>query len=120
MKNIHDFGNFKLYELNQYGIGTIVIIYYDIDGNTEPCKVKIKQIHRNNKYSAEFMPPLENHPPISISGDQIVDVAEEINEPMKPAWTGEQPMSTDYNPASNPNQMTNTNKITNDISVPNS
>ena len=51
---------------------------------------------------------------IPFDKNMVINKTEDIKEPYKPSWTQEQPMSTDYSPASNPNQ------ITNDFVLPNS
>ena len=118
---IYNFNDFKLYEMNSFDLDDIVLIYWEIDGITEPVKVKIEKVLRGNLYMIKFLPPLEHliltEP---INGDKIINKSEEINEPRKPAWAQEQPMSTDYSPAANPNQMTNQTKISNDLTLPNS
>jgi len=106
----------KLYEANSYSVDDVVLIYYQFPGtdSIEPCSVRVTKKYPHNSYEVEFLSPYQNYDRITISGEKILNRSEEIKEPMKPAWTTEQPCSTDYNPAANPNQ------ITNDFVLPNS
>ena len=125
--------NFKLFEkfiyeqqqINGFKDGEVVYILYKVPGTDKREVVPVKiQNNGTNGYKFWFNVegnPFPNQEPIEARADMIINPkdhddnnSDTINTPYKPSWTQEQPMSTDYSPASNPNQ------ITNDFVLPNS
>jgi hypothetical protein len=115
--------NFKIFEnLGGYNLGDVVLILYKIPGTDKREVVPVKIITEDGiHYQFSFNVannPFSHQRPISFDKNMIINKADskldDIKEPYKPSWQSEQPMSTDYSPAANPNQ------ITNDFVLPNS
>jgi len=110
---------FKLYEqLGGFNLGDIVLILYKVPKTDKREIVPVKIITEDGiHYQFSFnvqANPFPHQRPIPYDKAMVVNKTDDIKEPYKPSWTQEQPMSTDYSPASNPNQMTN------DFVLPNS
>jgi len=110
---------FKLFEqLGGYNLGDIVLILYKVPKTDKREIVPVKIITEDGiHYQFSFNVkenPFPHQRPIPFDKNMVINKTEDIKEPYKPSWTQEQPMSTDYSPASNPNQ------ITNDFVLPNS
>ena len=110
---------FKLYEqLGGFNLGDIVLILYKVPKTDKREIVPVKIITEDGiHYQFSFnvqANPFPHQRPIPYDKAMVVNKTDDIKEPYKPSWTSEQPMSTDYSPASNPNQMTN------DFVLPNS
>ena len=110
---------FKIFEnLNGFNLGDLVLIMYKVPGTENREIVPVKIITENGiHYQFSFDAPnnpFPNQRPIPFDKRMIINKTGEIKEPYKPSWTNEQPTSTDYSPASNPNQMSN------DFVLPNS
>ena len=110
---------FKLFEqLGGYNLGDIVLILYKVPKTDKREIVPVKIIQEDGiHYQFSFDAPNNPFPhqrPIPYDQSMVINKTEDIKEPYKPQWCQEQPMSTDYSPASNPNQMTN------DFVLPNS
>lgn len=110
---------FKLYEqLGGFNLGDIVLILYKVPKTDKREIVPVKIITEDGiHYQFSFnvqANPFPHQRPIPYDKGMVVNKTDDIKEPYKPSWTQEQPMSTDYSPASNPNQMTN------DFVLPNS
>ena len=103
---------FKLYEqLGGYNLGDIVLILYKIPRTDKREIVPVKIITEDGIHY-QFSFNVQNNPfphqrPIPYDKNMVINKTEDIKEPLKPSWTQEQPMSTDYSPAANPNQITN-------------
>lgn len=103
---------FKLYEqLNGYNLDDIVLILYKIPRTDKREIVPVKIITEDGIHY-QFSFNVQNNPfphqrPIPYDKNMVINKTEDIKEPLKPSWTQEQPMSTDYSPAANPNQITN-------------
>lgn len=111
--------NFKLYEqLGGFNLGDIVLILYKVPKTDKREIVPVKIITEDGiHYQFSFnvqANPFPHQRPIPYDKAMVVNKTDDIKEPYSPKWTNEQPMSTDYSPAANPNQMTN------DFSLPNS
>ena len=110
---------FKLFEqLGGYNLGDIVLILYKVPKTDKREIVPVKIITEDGiHYQFSFNVkenPFPHQRPIPFDKNMVINKTEDIKEPYKPSWTQEQPMSTDYSPAANPNQMTN------DFVLPNS
>ena len=110
---------FKLYEqLGGFNLGDIVLILYKVPKTDKREIVPVKIITEDGiHYQFSFnvqANPFPHQRPIPYDKSMVVNKTDDIKEPYRPSWTQEQPMSTDYSPASNPNQMTN------DFVLPNS
>jgi hypothetical protein len=110
---------FKLYEqLGGFNLGDIVLILYKVPKTDKREIVPVKIITEDGiHYQFSFnvqANPFPHQRPIPYDKSMVVNKTDDIKEPYKPSWTQEQPMSTDYSPAANPNQMTN------DFVLPNS
>lgn len=110
---------FKLYEqLGGYNLGDVVLILYKVPKTDKREIVPVKIITEDGiHYQFAFNVkenPFPHQRPIPFDKNMIINKTDDMKEPYKPSWQSEQPMSTDYSPASNPNQ------ITNDFSLPNS
>lgn len=111
--------NFKLFEqLGGFNLGDTVLIMYKVPKTDKREIVPVKIITEDGIHY-QFSFNVENNPfphqrPIPFDKNMIINKTDQIKEPYKPAWTQDQPCSTDYSPASNPNQ------ITNDFVLPNS
>lgn len=110
---------FKLYEqLGGFNLGDIVLILYKVPKTDKREIVPVKIITEDGiHYQFSFnvqANPFPHQRPIPYDKAMVVNKTDDIKEPYKPSWTQEQPMSTDYSPASNPNQMSN------DFVLPNS
>jgi hypothetical protein len=110
---------FKLYEqLGGFNLGDIVLILYKVPKTDKREIVPVKIITEDGiHYQFSFnvqANPFPHQRPIPYDKAMVVNKTDDIKEPYKPSWTNEQPMSTDYSPAANPNQMTN------DFVLPNS
>ena len=110
---------FKLYEqLGGFNLGDVVLILYKVPKTDKreivPVKIITEDgIHHQFSFNVQAN-PFPHQRPIPYDKAMIINKTDDIKEPYKPSWTQEQPMSTDYSPASNPNQMTN------DFVLPNS
>lgn len=110
---------FKLFEqIGGFNLGDIVLILYKVPKTDKREMVPVKIITEDGIHY-QFSFNVKNNPfphqrPIPFDKNMIINKTDDIKEPYKPSWTQEQPMSTDYSPASNPNQ------ITNDFQLPNS
>lgn len=104
--------NFKLYEkLGGYNLGDTVLIMYKIPKTDKREIVPVKIITEDGIHY-QFSFNVENNPfphqrPIPFDKNMIINKTDQIKEPFKPAWTQTQPVSTDYSPPDNPNQITN-------------
>lgn len=111
--------NFKLYEqLGGFNLGDIVLILYRVP-NTDKREIVPVKIVTEDGIHYQFSFNVQNNPfqhqrPIPFDKAMVINKTDDIKEPYKPSWTQEQPVSTDYSPAANPNQMTN------DFVLPNS
>lgn len=110
---------FKLYEqLGGFNLGDIVLILYKVPKTDKREIVPVKIITEDGiHYQFSFnvqANPFPHQRPIPYDQSMVVNKTDDIKEPYKPSWAQEQPMSTDYSPASNPNQ------ISNDFELPNS
>jgi hypothetical protein len=111
--------NFKLYEqLGGFNLGDIVLILYRVPKTDKreivPVKIVTEDgIHYQFSFNVQNN-PFQHQRPIPFDKAMVINKTDDIKEPYKPSWTQEQPVSTDYSPASNPNQMTN------DFVLPNS
>ncbi len=110
---------FKLYEqLGGFNLGDIVLILYKVPKTDKREIVPVKIITEDGiHYQFSFnvqANPFPHQRPIPYDKSMVVNKTDDIKEPYRPSWTQEQPMSTDYSPASNPNQMSN------DFVLPNS
>lgn len=103
---------FKLYEqLGGFNLGDTVLIMYKVP-STEKREIVPVKIITDDGIHYKFSFNVSNNPfihqrPIPFDKNMIVNKTDDIKEPYKPSWTNEQPMSTDYSPAANPNQITN-------------
>jgi hypothetical protein len=110
---------FKLYEqLGGYNLGDVVLILYKVPKTDKreivPVKIITEDgIHYQFSFNAQNN-PFPHQRPIPFDKAMIINKSEDQKEPYSPKWIDEQPMSTDYSPASNPNQ------ISNDFVLPNS
>ena len=110
---------FKLYEqLGGFNLGDIVLIMYKVPKTDKKEIVPVKiisedGIHYQFSFNASTN-PFPHQRPIPYDKSMIINKTEDQKEPYRPSWTQEQPMSTDYSPAANQNQ------ITNDFVLPNS
>lgn len=110
---------FKLYEtLGGYNLGDTVLILYKVP-KTDKREIVPVKIITDDGIHYQFTFNVSNNPfphqrPMPFDKNMIINKTDQIKEPYKPSWTQEQPMSTDYSPAANPNQ------ITNDFVLPNS
>ena len=111
--------NFRLFEqLGGYNLGDIVLILYKVPKTDKREIVPVKIITEDGIHY-QFSFNVQNNPfphqrPIPYDKAMVINKTEDIKAPYSPSWVGEQPMSTDYSPASNPNQ------VTNDFVLPNS
>ena len=111
--------NFKLFEqLGGFNLGDTVLILYKVPKTDKREIVPVKIVTQDGIHY-QFSFDVQNNPfphqrPIPYDKKMIINKTDTIKEPYNPSWTQEQPMSTDYSPASNPNQ------ITNDFVLPNS
>jgi hypothetical protein len=112
-------------QMNGFKDGEVVFILYKVPGTDKREVVPVKiQNNGTNGYKFWFNVegnPFPNQEPIEARADMIINPKDHddnnsdmINNPYRPSWTSEQPMSTDYSPAANPNQ------VTNDFVLPNS
>ena len=104
--------DFKLFEqLGGYNLGDTVLIMYKVPKTDKREIVPVKIVTEDGIHY-QFSFDVQNNPfphqrPIPFDKNMVINKTDTIKEPYKPSWTQEQPMSTDYSPASNPNQMTN-------------
>ena len=110
---------FKVYEQSGgFDLGDTVLIMYKVPKTDKrevvPVKIVTEDgIHRQFSFDVANN-PFPHQRPIPFDNNMVINKTDSIKEPYKPAWTSEQPCSTDYSPAANPNQ------ITNDFVLPNS
>jgi hypothetical protein len=113
--------NFKLFEqLGGFNLGDTVLIMYKVPKTDKreivPVKIITEDgIHYQFSFNASDN-PFPHQRPIPFDKNMIINKTSEIEgeTPMNPKLNSEQPVATDYSPASNPNQ------ITNDFVLPNS
>lgn len=110
--------NFKLFEqLGGFNLGDTVLIMYKVPKTDKREIVPVKIITEDGiHYQFSFNVsdnPFPHQRPIPFDKNMIINKTDNIQEPYKPAWTQDQPVETDYSPASG-------TKVTNDFVLPNS
>jgi len=112
---------FKLYEqLGGFNLGDIVLIMYKVPKTDKKEIVPVKiisedGIHYQFSFNASTN-PFPHQRPIPYDKSMIINKTEDQKEPLKPSWTNEQPVNTDYSPAA----RGNAGGVSNDFVLPNS
>ena len=112
---------FKIYEqLGSYNLGDIVLILYKVPKTDKREIVPVKIVTYDGIHY-QFSFDVSNNPfphqrPIPYNKHMIINKTSDIVEPLKPSYTQEQPVETDYAPAA----RGNSGGITNDFVLPNS
>lgn len=105
-----------------FGPGDQVLILYKVPGSDSreliPVKI-IKKENNSNSYLVSFHVegnPLKNHADMVIKNSKIVGPYTQTEEPLSPAYLGQQPVGTDYNAPAHGGQ----GGVSNDVVLPNS
>lgn len=100
--------DFKLFEqLGGFNLGDNVLIMYKVPKTDKREIVPVKIVTEDGIHY-QFSFDVQNNPfphqrPIPFDKNMVINKTADLKEPYKPSWTQEQPVETDYSPASNPN-----------------